>query len=113
MANLQSIFDRVQDLKKEQRDLKRDYRDSLAGSAQYQEVIEKIKVLREKKVVIEEGYKKDFPQLDKLKNNIESDIEMLSDIALNHLVKGESIKIIDAYENQYEPIFNVKFKKIK
>ena len=112
MVDLQSIFDRLQDLKKQQRELKRDYRDNLTGSQEYQEIVEKMQELREKKKRIEEGYKKDFPQLERLKNDIESDVLMLSDLALNHLAKGEAIQISDEYKNQYEPIFNVRFKKI-
>ncbi len=112
MTDLQSIFDRLQELKKQQRELKRDYRDSLAGSQEYQGVVEKMQEFKEKKKRIEEEYRKEFPQLEQLKADIESDVLMLSDLALNYLAKGEAIQISDEHKNQYEPVFNVRFKKI-
>lgn len=112
MRDIQTIFDRSQDLKKQQRELKKAYRDSLQQSVEYQQVIEQVDTLKAKKKTIEVEIRKDFPQLDKLKNDIASDALMLSDLALNSLIKGEPIKIKDQYENQYEPIVSVRFKKI-
>ncbi|MFA5021742.1 MAG: hypothetical protein WC508_01530 [Patescibacteria group bacterium] len=113
MSKLQEIFNKVQDSKRKQKELKRAYRDNLDGSEQYQNIIEQIKILREKKKVIEQTFKKEFPQLERLKNDIESDNEMLSDLTINSLIKGEPIQIADEYNNQYQPILNVRFKKIK
>ncbi|MBN1778889.1 MAG: hypothetical protein JW816_01560 [Candidatus Buchananbacteria bacterium] len=112
MRDIQSVFDRSQDLKRKQRELKRAYRDSLDQSLQYQQVVEKLDELKEKKKSIEATIKKDFPQLDKLKNDIASDAEMLSDLALNSLIKGQPIDITDEYKNKYEPVLSVRFRKI-
>ena len=49
MPNLQEVFNRLQESKKKQRELKRDYRDTLENSPRYQEIVESIKDLREKK----------------------------------------------------------------
>ena len=113
MPNLQEVFNRLQESKKKQRELKRDYRDTLENSPRYQEIVESIKDLREKKKQIEHETKKDFPQLEQLKTDIASDNELLSDLALNSLVKGEPIEIADNDHNQYEPILSVRFKKIQ
>ncbi len=112
MRDLQTIFDRSQNLKKQRRELKKSYRDSLKQSLQYQEIIEKLDELKAKKKSIETEIGKDYSQLEKLKSDIASDTEMLSDLVLNSLIKGEPIKIIDEYKNQYEPILSVRFKKI-
>ncbi len=116
MANLQTIFDRMQETKKEQSELKKSYRESLANSKSYQDVVEELTKLRDKKKKIEgaikDDFKSEFSRLEQIKLDLESDKEIMSDLAMNQLVKGESIKIIDQYENQYEPVFNVKFKKI-
>lgn len=116
MANLQQIFDRIQKSKKEQKDLKAMYRDALINSQAMQGVQEDLLKLRDKKKKIEDGIKDDFrhefDKLEVLKADIENDVVLLSDVALNEYIKGNSIEIKDEYENKYEPIFAVKFKKI-
>ncbi|MFA6410460.1 MAG: hypothetical protein WCW26_02690 [Candidatus Buchananbacteria bacterium] len=112
MTKLQEVFNKVQDTKRKQRELKRSYRDSLEGSEQYQNIIDQINILKEKKKAIEETFKKEFPQLERLKNDIESDNEILSDLTINCMIKGEPVEIMDEYNNQYQPILNVRFKKI-
>ncbi|PLX28144.1 hypothetical protein C0583_02855 [Candidatus Parcubacteria bacterium] len=115
MANIQQIFDRIQETKKEQKELKSMYRDALSNSKQLQEVVEALKELRQKKKEIEDNIKLDFQKelerLDTLKLDIENDQMLLSDAALTKVMKGEMIEITDQYENKYEPIFKVQFKK--
>lgn len=115
MADVQEIFDRIKKTKKEQRVIMEVYRDALANSYKYQNTVEDLKVLKEKKKQIEEGVKDDlkteFVKLDKLKKSVEDDNQLLSDAALTGLVKGEEVEIFDENENQYLPIFSVKFKK--
>jgi hypothetical protein len=43
--------------------------------------------------------------------NIAGDNQLLSDLALNQLAKGEAIKIVDENKVEYEPVFTVRFKK--
>lgn len=117
MADLQEVFDRIQETKKEQRDLRSSYRDALANSQSYQDTIEELRVLREKKKKIESGIKDDFrgefDRLDRIKLDLEADKEVMSDLAFNQLIKGETIALIDQYENKYEPVFSVRFQKIR
>ena len=70
-----------------------------------------LKEEREKKKNIEEGNKS--PRLDEIKNEIASFNEMISDIAISTLMKGESVYLKDEYDNEYEPAYKVTFKKIK
>jgi hypothetical protein len=115
MVNLQEIFDRIQKTKKEQKEIKSMHRDALANSNSLQEVIEELKILKERKKGIEDTIKSDFlaelEKLDTLKLDIENDMMLLSDAALSKVMKGEIIEIKDQYENKYEPIFKVQFKK--
>jgi hypothetical protein len=46
-----------------------------------------------------------------MKIDLDSDMEMISDLALNQLMKGETVKVKDEYEVEYDPLFTVKFKK--
>ena len=115
MANIQQIFDRIQETKKEQKDLKSMYRDALSNSTSLQNIIDELKDMRLKKKEIEDSIKLDFSKelerLDTLKLDIENDSMLLSDAALTKVMKGEIIELTDQYENKYEPIFKVQFKK--
>ncbi|MFA6322534.1 MAG: hypothetical protein WCX71_03600 [Candidatus Buchananbacteria bacterium] len=112
MKQIQDIFSKVQETKRKQRELNRAYRDSLNNTQQYVDILEKMEELKQKKKIIVENLKKEFPQLDRLKADIESDNLMLSDLTINCMIKGEPIEIVDEYNNKYQPILNVKFKKI-
>jgi len=115
MQDIQEIFNRVQKIKKEQKDLRASYKDALANSGEYVEIGEKLKTLRDRKKQIEASVRSDmgsdFTKLEDLKIDLESDIEMLSDMALTKMMKGETIEIKDEYDNKYEPVFTVRFKK--
>ena len=116
MSKIQDVFNRIQETKKKQKDIKTMYKDALSNSFDYQDAVDKLKKLKEKKKELENQIKNDFTseftKLDKLKLDLESDNLMMSDIALNHVMKGEIIEIQDGYDNKYEPLFSVKFKKI-
>lgn len=115
MPNIQEIFNNIQKAKKEQKEIKNMYRDALANSSGYQSALEELKALREKKKKIEEGLRDDFraefDKLEVLKADIDNDTMLLSDAALSEYVKGRPVEIVDEYENKYEPIFKVQFKK--
>ena len=67
MANIQEVFNRIQETKNKQKEIKVMYRDALANSFEYNEVTDKLKKLKEKKKEIENGIKSDFTsELDKL-----------------------------------------------
>lgn len=116
MSNIQDVFIRIRKNKQEQKKLKESYKDALANSPSYREVDEKLKEYKVKKKQIETDLKAQFSseltKLEDLKIDLDSDLEMLSDIALNQLVKGEEVKVKDEHETEYEPLFTVKFKKI-
>lgn len=113
---MQEIFNRIQKTKKEQKELKSMYRDALANSQSYQNAVEEIKGLKEKKKKIEDSikddFKSEFDKLEILKNDIENDNMLLSDAALSRYLKGENVEITDEHSSKYEPIFSVRFKKI-
>lgn len=115
MNKVQEVFNRINNSKKEQKEIKKMYRDALSHSEEYQQVLEEQKSLREKKKEIENKIKGDFQsefdKLDTLKLDIENDTMLLSDAALTQMMNGEEIEIKDEYENKYEPIFSVRFKK--
>ncbi len=117
MQDLQQVFLRIQENKKKLKDLKQAYKDALATNQQYQDLQEEIKIRRDKKKSIEntikQGFTAEFVQMDDIKIDIESDQELVSDMAVTRIMKGETVEITDQYENEYEPIVSVKFKKVK
>jgi hypothetical protein len=116
MPNLQEVWIRMQKTKKKQKEIRAAYKDALANSADYGKIVEDLKTLREKKKKIEadtrQDFSSEFKDLDMLKADAETDQEMLSDLALNTLVKGETVQVTDEYENKYEPVFVVKFRRV-
>lgn len=116
MKNLQTIFDRLQKLKKEQAEIRKTYSQTLKSSGSYQKILEDFNSLKLKKKEAEDAVKAELSasiqKLESLKYDIETDTELLSDVALNQLVKGVPISLTDEKKNEYEPIFNVKFRKI-
>ena len=115
MQQIQDIFDRIQKMKKEQKELKGAYKDTLKASGAYVSIVEEIKVLREKKKKLEfsvrEDMKNEFERLEALAIELASEAELLNDAAMTKLMKGETVAVTDKYQNTYEPVFSVRFKK--
>jgi hypothetical protein len=114
MQNIQDVFNRIQDKRREQRNIKTMYRDILESSGEYREIKEKIEQLRARKKQLEgEAWSEagSREKLDLLALDVKQDKEMLSDLVLSTLMKGEEVKIVDQDNNEYEPLFSVRFKK--
>ncbi len=116
MQDIQAIFHRIEENKKKLKELKDAYKDALKTSGEHVELSEKMKTLRERKKAVErtiqEQFSSEFTKMEDLSIDIASDQEMLNDIALTQMMSGASVAVKDAYDNEYEPVFNVKFKKI-
>lgn len=117
MNTVQEVFIRINQKRQEQKTIKAAYRDALKNSALYQQVTEELNVLKAKKKEIENDVKatfgNDFSQLDHLKLDIETDLELLTDLAINQLMSGETIQVVDEHQQAYTPVFAVKFKKVE
>ncbi|MEI7621780.1 MAG: hypothetical protein WCJ51_04585 [Candidatus Moraniibacteriota bacterium] len=115
MQNVQEVFNKIREMKKEQKGLRDMYKDALAQADEYEEVVEEITTLREKKKQIETRIQaelgRSWEKFDDLKREVETEKEMLNDIALTTLMKGETVEVKDEFENAYEPSWKVSFKK--
>lgn len=115
MKDIQGVFDRIREIKKEQKELKEMYKDALIQADKYEEIVEQIKELREQKKQVEARIQaemgKAYEKLEDLKHEMESEKEMMNDIAISTLMKGETVAVTDEYQNSYEPQYSVKFKK--
>lgn len=115
MQNIQDVFNHIREMKKEQKDLRDMYKDALVQADEYEEIVEKIATLREKKKEIETRIQSQlgraYEKLEDLKREVETEKEMMNDIALSTLMKGETVVVKDEYDNEYEPNWKVGFKK--
>ena len=102
-------------MKKDQKDIRDMYKDALVQADKYEEIVEEIKTLREKKKEIETRIQnslgRSWEKFEDLKVQMEAEKEMLSDIAISTLMKGETVAVKDEFENAYEPVWKVNFKK--
>jgi hypothetical protein len=115
MQNIQEIFDRMQKKKKEAKEIKKMYREGLDAEQKYKDIVAEIKVLRDKKKQIETNVQVDlgeaYDKLELMQNDIKADQEMINDIAMNTIMDGKQVEIVDEYNNRYEPEFKVSLKK--
>jgi len=116
MKEAQEVWSRIKEKQTAQKTLKDIHRSVLANSQEYQLVLEELKVLKEKKKKVqsslESDLKEEFQKIDEIKSDIASDREMLSNIALSQLLKGEKVELSDEHNNKYGPVFSVRFEKI-
>lgn len=114
MPSLADVYRRLQTARKKQKDLRDMYKDALTQSKSYQEVKDELEKLTEKKRRLEGQIKNDFvneqAELDKLKLSMSADKQLLTDLAITQLMKGQEVEITDD-DISYEPVFNVKFKR--
>lgn len=117
MQDIQAIFDRIKQSKAEQKLIRDAYKSELANHGSYGDLKDKYEEARAHKKEIETAIKTamttDFVKLEALKNSIAADEEMISDIAYNKLMKGETVEILDEFGNKYDPIIIVRFEKTK
>ena len=114
MSQLNEIYKRVQKNKKRQTEIRKILKDECTHNARHQEILEQAKILREEKKGIEQNIKaqnSDFQELEELSLEVQTDQELLSDVALNMYMKKETVEIVDEYEQTWHPIFKVSFKK--
>ena len=113
--DLQEVFKHIQEMKKEQREIKKEYRDTLAQMAEYEKAIEELEAVKEKKSMYEQKAKdslgKRYERHEELADEIKSNQEMLTDMAMTTLMDGKTVEAVDEYGNKYEPVFAVRFKK--
>jgi hypothetical protein len=114
MRNIQEVFNGINEKKRELRDIKKMYRDALESSGEYRDLSEKMEQMKARKKQLEgvawsEVGAKDKYETSKL--DVKQDKEMLTDLAINSLMSGETVKLVDQDNNEYEPKFSVSFKK--
>ena len=115
MNELQTVFTRIKETRAKQKEIRAAYKDLLGQDTEYQQLLEKLEVLKARKKEIESATKaeleSDFQKLGAYKMHIQNDLELMSDLAINQLMAGETVELVDENDQKYEPIFSVRFKK--
>lgn len=114
MQSLDEVYKRLEENKKKRKEMTKMLKDELNNNARYQELQDEMKTLREEKKGIEADVQSqagNLSELDELKIEIATDMELLSDIALNMYANEETVEIVDQYDNKWYPQFKVTFKK--
>ncbi len=116
MADLKEVFSRIKDTKQKQKEIRRMYKDALAQNMEYGKLIEQLDQMKARKKEIENDIKHemeaDIQKLDAYRMHIKTDQEMMSDLAINQLMSGETVELVDENDQKYEPVFSVRFKKV-
>lgn len=115
MPDLKEVLQRIRETKSEKKKLNEVFRDVLAQSKPYQEVLDEMKALKAKKLQLETAIRSDFTQelekAERLTLGIQTDMQLLTDMALTMMMKGETVEVVDENDVKYEPVFKVTFKK--
>lgn len=115
MPELHEIHAKIRDARKEKKKISDVFRDMLAQSKPYQDALEELNTLKAKKHQIETELKNEFQkeleEIEKIGQEMKANAELLSDMALTKMMKGETVEITDENDVKYQPIFRVSFKK--
>lgn len=115
MHDLKEIHARIRAKKDEKKKVNSVFKDSLAQSKPYQDVLEELKRLKVKKSQIENEIRADFgkelEQMERLTLDVKSDEVLLTDVSLTMLMKGQTLELTDENDVKYEPVFKITFKK--
>lgn len=123
MEQLQIVFDRIEDTKRKMRDIKKMYKDELNANHSYQSITGQMKELARQKKQIEftakEGMSKAFDELASLKSSLETDKELLSEVAVGQFAEKKTVEVKKTMPGKHGPEevtlvpkFSVKFGKV-
>lgn len=115
MNQLQLTFNDYLSTKKEIKEIKKEYKERLDENDDYQDILTKIKELTAKKkqieLVIQDEMKSQWERLEELKREEKDLKQMIDDLSINQLTSGVEVKVVDEYNNEFEPLFRCNFKK--
>ncbi len=116
MQELSDVLKRIRQKKQDRKQVHSVYKDLLAQSEAYKKVLDELKKLKAEKLQIEhalqEECSKEMEEEERLALDIKTDVQLMSDLALTKLMKGETIEVADENDVKYEPVFKVTFKKM-
>ncbi len=115
MMSHEEIYKRIQINKKERAEAAKMIRDELANNAKYQALAEEAKKIREEMASIKNEVRafsaSEAQKLDDLTEEIKTDMQLLTDATITKFMAGETVEIVDEWNQKWVPAFSVKFQK--
>lgn len=115
LERLQDLHTEMRAKKDERKKIKQAIKDELKHHSRYGELVDELTALRSEKKSIETQVRESVPadaaRLADLDIEIKADEELMSDLAMNLILKNQSVELKDEYENRYLPLMKVIFKK--
>jgi len=116
MRDIQEVYNELRENKKAQKEIRREYKDALVNANEYEETSAKVKELREKKKQIETMTQSRlgarWDEYEKLKAKQAELDQMITDIAMTTIMDGKTVAIKDEFDNDYEPVYKITFRKV-
>jgi hypothetical protein len=117
MKQLQLFFDEVMAKQQEVKEIKAEFKDALDNVDEYVQLTEEVKRLNERRKAMKEKIVEQmgsrYAKLEDLLIDVKAEKEMMADVALADLTEGKPQTVKDAWGNEYEPVFSVKFRRIQ
>lgn len=114
MQNAQEVYTRILKTKKSIKEIKSELTGYYKEDSGYKQIEEKMRLYRQNKKQITTQINQQYPKLvtalDDLKIDLASDKELLNDIIMTKMMKGEDIKLENEYQQTMFPIFSVTLK---
>lgn len=115
MQNLQEVFARLGEQKKERKRVKAIIDEALKQSKEWTDLTDEVKGVKQRRKLVEDailsGYQAEVETLDRLKASIDADQQMLSDIALSMMMNGETVKL-ETDAGEWEPKIKITFRQL-
>jgi len=115
MQNAQEVFNRIEKTKKEIKSIKKFLTEEYEQIPEYTKLsLEKIDLnnkIKQIKLNVDNKFYDEVTKLGDLKIDLKSDKELLADIILSKMFKGEEVELQNQYKQGVLPIFKVIFKK--
>lgn len=116
MKQLQLIYDEVIEKSEEVRSFNREVKRELDGNVEYRSLGDDIRDIKEKRALIRLSVLEKFgiqtERIGEVISQIKDEKQKMTDVAMTNLMKGLTVLVKDKYEDEYEPVWSVKFKKI-
>jgi len=117
MKDIQEIFNELQGLKKQTKEARKDYRNILTQDPEYQSILDDMEEFKINKKAIEieaqSSLGSTWDKLEENKQKIKDLEQIITDVAMTDLMNGKTVEVRDEWDNLFEPIYKINFKKAK
>jgi len=117
MKDIQEIFNELKELENEQKVTRKDYRNILLQSPEYEAITDKLEALRAEKKEIELSAQGElgsaWDKFEENKQKIKDLKQIITDVAMTDLMEGKTVEVRDQWDTLYEPVYAITFKKAK